>query len=215
MGARRPVSRVLFAPLARRATVIPLGRASLRASRDQPGRRGERNPRCRPTTGGPASAVPIRSCSRWGLPCRHRCRSRGALLPHRFALARNAAPVPSRPWPIRRNGRAVRAVCFLWHFPWGRPRRSLTGTVLPWSPDFPPSHARDMPENATATAQPSGPRVLRPDGGPGQAARRDDAPVGASRQIRAMPPNENREPGGPSPIRSLLPAMMYGGTGRL
>src|SRR4051812_30960249 len=27
--------------------------------------------------------------------------------------------------------------CFLWHFPWGRPRRPLTGTVFPWSPDFP------------------------------------------------------------------------------
>jgi hypothetical protein len=31
----------------------------------------------------------------------------------------------------------ARAVCFLWHFPWGRPRRPLTGTVFPWSPDFP------------------------------------------------------------------------------
>ena len=31
-----------------------------------------------------------------------------------------------------------RAVCFLWHFPWGRPRRVLPGTVFPWSPDFPP-----------------------------------------------------------------------------
>jgi len=34
-----------------------------------------------------ARAVPIRSCSRWGLPCRRRCRRRGALLPHRFTLA--------------------------------------------------------------------------------------------------------------------------------
>ena len=31
-------------------------------------------------------AIPIRSCSRWGLPCRFRCRSRGALLPHLFTL---------------------------------------------------------------------------------------------------------------------------------
>jgi len=30
--------------------------------------------------------VPIRSCSRWGLPCRRRCRRRGALLPHLFTL---------------------------------------------------------------------------------------------------------------------------------
>ena len=34
-------------------------------------------------------AAPIRFCSRWGLPCRSRCRSRGALLPHRFTLARS------------------------------------------------------------------------------------------------------------------------------
>src|SRR3569623_538117 len=31
-------------------------------------------------------AIPIRSCSRWGLPCRRRCRKRGALLPHLFTL---------------------------------------------------------------------------------------------------------------------------------
>ena len=31
--------------------------------------------------------APIWSCSRWGLPCRFRCRSRGELLPHRFTLA--------------------------------------------------------------------------------------------------------------------------------
>jgi len=29
------------------------------------------------------------------------------------------------------------AVYFLWHYPWGRPRRVLPGTVFPWSPDFP------------------------------------------------------------------------------
>ena len=47
--------------------------------------------------------------------------SRGALLPHPFDLA---APEAGR-------------YCFLWHFPWGRPRRALPGTVVPWSPDFP------------------------------------------------------------------------------
>ena len=31
-------------------------------------------------------AAPIRSCSRWGLPCRIRYRIRGALLPHPFDL---------------------------------------------------------------------------------------------------------------------------------
>jgi hypothetical protein len=36
-------------------------------------------------------AIPIRSCSRWGLPCRFRCRTRGALLPHLFTLT---CPLP-------------------------------------------------------------------------------------------------------------------------
>ena len=67
-------------------------------------------------------AAPIRSCSRWGLPCRPRCRVRGALLPHPFTLTPDESG----------------AVCSLWHCPWGRPRRTLSGTVSPWSPDFPP-----------------------------------------------------------------------------
>lgn len=67
-------------------------------------------------------AAPIRSCSRWGLPCRPRCRVRGALLPHPFTLTPDGSG----------------AVCSLWHCPWGRPRRRLSGTVSPWSPDFPP-----------------------------------------------------------------------------
>ena len=43
---------------------------------------------------------------------------------------RTLSPLPA----IRRQP----AVCFLWHCPWGRPRRVLPGTVYPWSPDFPP-----------------------------------------------------------------------------
>ena len=39
------------------------------------------------------------------------------------------------------------AVCFLWHFPWGRPRRPLAGTVFPWSPDFPLAINRQRPSN--------------------------------------------------------------------
>jgi len=72
-------------------------------------------------------AVPIRSCSRWGLPCRLRCRRRGALLPHRFTLTAG-------------NTLRAAAVCSLWHCPWTRVRRTLSGTVHPWSPDFPPRH---------------------------------------------------------------------------
>ena len=81
-------------------------------------------------------AAPIRSCSRWGLPCRLGCPSRGALLPHRFTLTRG------------RERR--RAVCSLWHFPWGRPRRTLSGTVFPWSPDFPPMLAHQRPSDRLA-----------------------------------------------------------------
>jgi len=54
--------------------------------------------------------IPIWFCSQRGLPCQicyHIC---GALLPHLFTLTKMA-------------------VYFLWHFPWGRPRRVLPGTV--------------------------------------------------------------------------------------
>jgi hypothetical protein len=46
------------------------------------------------------STVPIRFCSRWGLPCRSCCQARGALLPHPFTLT---SP--------------CEAVCSLWHCP--------------------------------------------------------------------------------------------------
>ncbi len=49
-----------------------------------------RTPRATDPDGDPkdrSCAVPIWSCSRWGLPCRSRCRARGALLPHHFNLA--------------------------------------------------------------------------------------------------------------------------------
>ena len=45
---------------------------------------------------------------------------------------RTVSPLPAAPVS---QGRP--AVYFLWHFPWGRPRRALPGTVPPWSPDFP------------------------------------------------------------------------------
>jgi len=56
--------------------------------------------------------------------------------------ANTAAPLPSvLRWSSRTIGGAV---CFLWHFPWGRPRRTLSGTVSPWSPDFPPPPSFDV-----------------------------------------------------------------------
>jgi hypothetical protein len=50
---------------------------------------------------------------------------------------RTVSPVPA--WVAPRGSPLAPAVCFLWHFPWGRPRRPLAGTVFPWSPDFPPT----------------------------------------------------------------------------
>ena len=40
--------------------------------------------------------------------------------------------------PLPRYTQRSAAVCSLWHFPWTRARRTLSGTVCPWSPDFPP-----------------------------------------------------------------------------
>jgi hypothetical protein len=134
---------------ARNVAAIPLGRSLPTASSNQPGRLAWREglllPRGRPR------AAPIRFCSRWGLPCRPRCRVRGALLPHPFTLT------------PRRTARPAGAVCSLWHCPWGRPRRRLSGTVSPWSPDFPP-------------------RARGPERPPGRLIRRRDAPWAGARQ---------------------------------
>jgi hypothetical protein len=46
---------------------------------------------------------------------------------------RTLSPLPRRTLFAR-----VRAVCFLWRYPWGRPRRTLSGAAPVWSPDFPP-----------------------------------------------------------------------------
>src|SRR5690606_13514264 len=61
---------------------------------------------------------------------------------------RCALTAPFHPYP----GRAG-AVCFLWHFPWGRPRRALPGTVFSWSPDFPL-------RKRTAAARSTGDRLM-------------------------------------------------------
>ncbi len=66
-------------------TAIPLGRRSPGASSNQPGRPDpDKIPA--PMLAHDSRTAPIRFCSRWGLPCRRRCRRRGALLPHRFTL---------------------------------------------------------------------------------------------------------------------------------
>jgi len=118
---------------------IPLGRPSPNASCDRPERRRE---------GSPGIFGSLRDA----------CRSYLVLLPVGFSLppplpaARCALAAPFH--PCRPPGVPRRlAVYFLWHFPWGRPRRALPGTAPPWSPDFPlPAASR------RAAIQPSGTR---------------------------------------------------------
>jgi hypothetical protein len=76
------------------------------------------------------------------------CRPYSVLLPAGFTMprllpaARCALTAPFHPYFIFSLARLAlhlnKAVCFLWHCPWGRPRRTLSGAVFPWSPDFPP-----------------------------------------------------------------------------
>ena len=83
-SASRPVSRVLSGGLPLRDGHS--SGARIAPCLEQPTRAAARialDAEVAPST----RAAPIRSCSRWGLPCRLRCRTRGALLPHRFTLA--------------------------------------------------------------------------------------------------------------------------------
>ena len=105
---------------------IPLGDGSPRPSSNQPGRRAGTRP----------YAAPIRSCTRWGLPCRSCCQDRGALLPHPFDLA---GP---------KTGGVLSVALSLGGEP---PAGRYPAPRVPWSPDFPRA---SFPKRATA--QPSG-----------------------------------------------------------
>ncbi len=72
-----------------------------------------------------------------------------------------AAPLEGAPPP---------AVCSLWRFPWGCPRRALPGTMPAWSPDFPrhPSRGRRGHPAIRAVAQIGMARAaVKPGRGPG------------------------------------------------
>ena len=121
-GSVPPPSRPMG--LSKAATAIPLGRPSPGASCDRPERR-RGDP---PDTAGLLPGI---------------CRSYLVLLPVGFSLppplltARCALTAPFHPCRPPGMPEAGSAVSFLWHCPWGRPRRALPGTVSPWSPDFP------------------------------------------------------------------------------
>ena len=82
--------------------------------------------------------IPIRSCSRWGLPCRPCCQRRGGLLPHPFTLTSRArrfafcgtfpevAPAGRYPAPCFRGART-----FLTLPPFGIGKARLPGQLAP------------------------------------------------------------------------------------
>ena len=136
-GTRRPVSRVLCRPLTRtrRPFLWTAHRwAVLATYPDGSGRRGP---------------APAADCSVSGARRPYSVLLQAGLaMPPPLPETRCALTAPFHPYPPPRR----RAVCFLWRYPWGRPRRALPAAFSPWSPDFPPSPLRE-----TATAQPSGP----------------------------------------------------------
>ncbi len=117
-------------PARRRWMTIPLGRPLPDASRDRPGwRRG--NAFCR------LPGLPSLFGLAPGGVCRATAVAGGAV-----RSCRTLSPLPAF--------RGKPAVCSLLHFPWGRPRRALPGTVFPWSPDF-PRHPK-MPRSSSRLA---------------------------------------------------------------
>lgn len=155
-------------------TAIPLGRTLLRASSNQPGRQG-------PETG--PSPLARRASSLFGFAPGGACRA----VPVAGSAVRSYRTFSPLPRAQSRNFRSG-AVRSLWRFPWGRPRRTLSGTVFPWSPDFPPSQAR-------AAVQPTGEGDMRAGaagvkrGGTkasaASVARRDRTHFGAIGPVRA------------------------------
>jgi hypothetical protein len=140
-----------------RPTTIHLGRPSPDASSNQPGRRLGNLP------GEGIPAPPLFGLAPGGV-YRAAGVAAGAVRSYRTLS----------PLPARRP-----AVCFLWHFPWGRPRRALPGTVSPWSPDFPLPRERS-----------SGRLAFRIKDGAGPASR------AASRRKHHRQPGSPRSPGG-------------------
>jgi len=105
---------------------IHLGRPSPDASRDRPGRR-PRKP-ASPCKSKDLRGVPSLLGLAPGVVCPAVAVTGGAVRSYR-----TISPLPA---PKGLGG------VFLWHCPWGRPRRALPGTVFPWSPDFPPPVSR-------------------------------------------------------------------------
>ena len=173
---RGTISRILYpAPPPRgrrRAATIPLAPPSLAGSSNLPGGFGR----------AALERLPIRSCSVRGLACHPPCGGRGALLPHLFTLTPRPADGSTR----------LEAVCFLCHFPSGRPDRGLPGALPSGVRTFLPTRC---PEGHRVRRSPVplrrvSRRLFDPFFDAGLATRDAGPPTSAARQ--------------PSPLRSCL-----------
>ena len=124
-GARRPVSRVL----------CPAGTRTPRPRDGHSSGTPVARRLARPTRAAARKPADHKGLARdppplFGLAPGGVCRAVGVAV-DAVRSYRTLSPLPCEDLPRP-------AVCFLWHCPWGRPRRPLAGTVFPWSPDFPP-----------------------------------------------------------------------------
>ena len=142
VDASWPVSRVLYDPaFPPDVTAIRLGRPLPDASSNQPGQRRGNTP----GSGEPVPAVPIRSCSRWGLPCRLRRRR------PRCALT---APFHPYPW-----AKARRRFAFCGTFPGVAPAGRYPAPCFHGARTFLDGGAlATKPSTATAAVRPAGTR---------------------------------------------------------
>jgi len=164
-NARQSVSRVLSAPCG-------TGRPFLwDASHDAPhatnpdGGTGT-SPRSSPLRSANIAAAPIRSCSRWGLPNHPCCQGRGALLPHRFALARGIGRLA----PTRSCTGGLFSVALSL----GSPPPAVSRHRVPVEPGL--SSTSGIAPSAAAV-QLSGERACAPPQPAGQAPTHDAAPT--------------------------------------
>ena len=119
-------------------------------------------------------AAPIRSCSRWGLPCRPCCQGRGALLPHRFTLARGSWGKPLRADPGCAGGLFSVALSLR------SPPPAVSRHRIPVEPGLSSNHRLSR---QAAVVRPSGGRDMRARAGVRQAppfALRGVLAIGAS-----------------------------------
>ncbi len=82
--------------------------------------------------------IPIRSCSRWGLPCQFCHQNCGMLLPHPFTLTLMNSQLEIRMGGLLSVALSLRLNCCQFKSHW-----ALPSILFSWSPDFP--HQRLFP----------------------------------------------------------------------